>query len=75
VYISLEMVEEYPEFPRYFLHIRLPLLELIHAPSFLKMVESSTEFDELAVLVLVSLQHIPVLILRVRIHQILHLCL
>jgi len=75
--ISSEMVEAYPQFPRYFMHLHhhhlLLLLELLHAPTFLKMVEFPTEFAKLAVLVLFSLQHLPILILRVSIHQIIHL--
>ena len=73
--ISLEMVEAYPQFPGYFLHlhIHLILLELLHASTFLKMVEFPIEFVELAGPVVISLQHLPIMILRVRIHQILHL--
>jgi hypothetical protein len=75
--ISLQMVDAYPQFPRYFLHFHLLLLllELLDALSFMKMVEFPTEFAELEVPVLVSLQHLPILILRVRIHKILHICL
>jgi hypothetical protein len=51
--MSLEIVEAYPWFPRYFLHLHLLLLKLLHAPPFLKMVEFLTEFAKLAIPILV----------------------
>jgi hypothetical protein len=53
----------FPHFPGNFLHQHLIPWELLHAPHFLKMVESLIEFVDFVVLVSVSFQVLPHIIL------------